>query len=702
MAALKSTRTVGCGPRGRSLQPLVLRLSPRPPTVARMRSSGISAATASRRAALARGGRPRARAACAGPPAPRAGTRAGPAASSARAARPRARPAHREVASGRPRKICSEQPGSCRAGPCGPRAGGSSARPARPRSPTARGGGRPAPPPTPRRGPGSSPPAGRAARRRRSLPAGTRPPAPGRLRGPAPAALLARADSRQERAVGQHRLARQLGHCASSARGQVGAGGDGLPPERVAASPARCLGAAAAGRSGDWKPSVVLAWTAQEPSPSSSRRNSPRAWHTASRPWPRSPGPARTSCSSLWARAPLAVVVSMTGRTVACRMSASTRTTTPSPRRSGPRIGGSSSSGVPRPGAPLGRPRRPALAPRDDVDLVGPPPSPKPLGRRLHARDAEVQPLGDPSIREAEAHRAEIEHPGPWWRRSAPPAPCRSGRRAGAASRAATPLGVLRAIPAVAGDPKRRRRAGGGPRRAGRAGRDRALGISRRRSARRGSPGAAWSGPTVRGRPPRLACRARPSTAGVIRNPADRFRMAPSGRGGGVWRRWRWWLPGHGGAGPALPGGAGIEFSAATSRWSGSSPRGAAAARWPGSWASAGSGRPRSCAATTRAVRRAWGTGGAGTPARGRSWAPRTRRRCGPRWASRPPTAGCGPGPRWRRGWRARLGREVWPQRASDHLRKLGHSPQVPRPRHAKVASPEAQADNKKALRAGA
>ena len=41
-----------------------------------------------------------------------------------------------------------------------------------------------------------------------------------------------------------------------------------------------------------------------------------------------------------------------------------------------------------------------------------------------------------------------------------------------------------------------------------------------------------------------------------------------------------------------------------------------------------------------------------GNAAPGRCWGPRTRRRCGPRWPSRPPTAGCGRGRRWRRGWR--------------------------------------------------
>jgi transposase len=50
----------------------------------------------------------------------------------------------------------------------------------------------------------------------------------------------------------------------------------------------------------------------------------------------------------------------------------------------------------------------------------------------------------------------------------------------------------------------------------------------------------------------------------------------------------------------------------------------------------------------------------------------------------------------------ARLGRKVWPQRGWDYLGKLGHSPQVPRPRHAKAASPEEQAEYKRARRAGA
>src|SRR6059058_3308335 len=49
----------------------------------------------------------------------------------------------------------------------------------------------------------------------------------------------------------------------------------------------------------------------------------------------------------------------------------------------------------------------------------------------------------------------------------------------------------------------------------------------------------------------------------------------------------------------------------------------------------------------------------------------------------------------------ARLGRRVWPQRGWGYLRRLGHSPQVPRPRHAKAAGAEGQAEYKKARRVG-
>jgi transposase len=50
----------------------------------------------------------------------------------------------------------------------------------------------------------------------------------------------------------------------------------------------------------------------------------------------------------------------------------------------------------------------------------------------------------------------------------------------------------------------------------------------------------------------------------------------------------------------------------------------------------------------------------------------------------------------------ARLGREVWPQRGWGYLRRLGHGPQVPGPRHAEAASPDEQAEYKKARRVGA
>jgi transposase len=49
----------------------------------------------------------------------------------------------------------------------------------------------------------------------------------------------------------------------------------------------------------------------------------------------------------------------------------------------------------------------------------------------------------------------------------------------------------------------------------------------------------------------------------------------------------------------------------------------------------------------------------------------------------------------------ARLGRKIWPQRGWDYLRKLGYSPQVPRPRHAKTASAEEQEEFKRGSPAG-
>jgi transposase len=70
--------------------------------------------------------------------------------------------------------------------------------------------------------------------------------------------------------------------------------------------------------------------------------------------------------------------------------------------------------------------------------------------------------------------------------------------------------------------------------------------------------------------------------------------------------------------------------------------------------------------------------------------------------AEPPSDGGLWTGPKVAAWMAARLGREVWPQRGRDYLRKLGYSAQVPRPRHAKAASPEEQAEYKKARRVGA
>jgi transposase len=70
--------------------------------------------------------------------------------------------------------------------------------------------------------------------------------------------------------------------------------------------------------------------------------------------------------------------------------------------------------------------------------------------------------------------------------------------------------------------------------------------------------------------------------------------------------------------------------------------------------------------------------------------------------AAPPADGGLWSGPKVAAWMGARLGREVRPQRGWDYLRKLGHSAQVPRPRHAKAASPEEQAGYKKARRVGA
>src|ERR687884_1258545 len=65
--------------------------------------------------------------------------------------------------------------------------------------------------------------------------------------------------------------------------------------------------------------------------------------------------------------------------------------------------------------------------------------------------------------------------------------------------------------------------------------------------------------------------------------------------------------------------------------------------------------------------------------------------------AEPPADGGLWTGPKVAAWMAARLGREVWPRRGWDYLRRLGHSPQVPRPRHAKAASPDEQAEYKKA-----
>src|SRR3954454_16298681 len=119
------------------------------------------------------------------------------------------------------------------------------------------------------------------------------------------------------------------------------------------------------------------------------------------------------SYASVWTRAPLATVASITGRIVACCTLASMRTATRPPRCSSPRSGGFSFSSVPRPGAALSRRRRPGrpfgngrrltLVAGHDVDLVdldlaiedhrrcpGGQPLPERLGHALHVRDGEV------------------------------------------------------------------------------------------------------------------------------------------------------------------------------------------------------------------------------------------------------------------------------------------------------------------------
>jgi len=67
--------------------------------------------------------------------------------------------------------------------------------------------------------------------------------------------------------------------------------------------------------------------------------------------------------------------------------------------------------------------------------------------------------------------------------------------------------------------------------------------------------------------------------------------------------------------------------------------------------------------------------------------------------AGAPADGGRWSGPKVAAWMTARLGRTVRPQRGWDYLKRLGHSPQVPRPRHAKAASPEEQAEDKRGSR---
>ena len=66
-----------------------------------------------------------------------------------------------------------------------------------------------------------------------------------------------------------------------------------------------------------------------------------------------------------------------------------------------------------------------------------------------------------------------------------------------------------------------------------------------------------------------------------------------------------------------------------------------------------------------------------------------------------PPDGGLWTGPKVAAWMSRRLGRKVWPQRGWDYLRKLEHSLQMPRPKHAKAASAEEQDAFKKLGAAG-
>jgi transposase len=69
------------------------------------------------------------------------------------------------------------------------------------------------------------------------------------------------------------------------------------------------------------------------------------------------------------------------------------------------------------------------------------------------------------------------------------------------------------------------------------------------------------------------------------------------------------------------------------------------------------------------------------------------------RLATPPSDGGLWTGPKVAAWMARRLGRKVWPQRGWDYLKRLEHSLQVPRPKHAKAASAEEQEAFKKIWR---
>src|SRR5215207_9486576 len=140
--------------------------------------------------------------------------------------------------------------------------------------------------------------------------------------------------------------------------------------------------------------------------------------------------------SSVWMRAPFAIVASMIGSIViGCTLASMCRTTGP-PRWIRPRMGGLSFSRVPRPGAPASLRRRPSRPfwPRPRAGPCArpprkprrPPPHPPagllelwPRGHGadapsgLHVRGVEAEFCRDLPVREVQAHKVEAQHPHP-------------------------------------------------------------------------------------------------------------------------------------------------------------------------------------------------------------------------------------------------------------------------------------------------